>query len=322
MVVTTSERDLTPFLAEQREVNERLTEIGRTMPPPAEVPVERVRRNRIEGGGGLPRPARVEAAVNRSIRVGTGDLVTRVFVPDTVDAVYLHVHGGGWVFGSIWEQDLMLWSIARHAGVAVVSVGYRLAPEHPFPQPVEDVDAALGWLIAHAESEFGTDRLLVGGESAGAHLAVSALLRLRDRGIDVPSRVVGAQLSYGIYDLGMTESQRTWGDRFLVLSTPYLSWLYDVFLPDVPADRRRDPRYSPLYADVAGLPPALFTIGTLDPLLDDSLLMAERWSAAGNITELAVYPEAPHGFNAMPTEMGRAGGATIIEFLRRCAQPS
>lgn len=248
--------------------------------------------------------------------------MVREFVPDDVRGVYLHAHGGGWVFGSIWEQDLMLWSIARHCRVAVVSVNYRLAPEHPYPLPLDDVRAAAEWLIASAQTEYGTSRLLIGGESAGAHLAVCALIGLRDSGVDLRSVFAGAQFCYGIYDLGMTTSQREWGDRFLALSTPYLSWFYDLFLPDVGPEDRRRPEYSPLYAGVSAMPSALFSVGTQDPLLDDSLLMAEHWLQANNRTRLAVYPEGPHGFNAMPTAMGRAGAARIRQFLSECLETS
>lgn len=303
---------------EQREFNARLADVGRLMRPPHEVRIETVRRNRIEGGGGLPRPQQVAEGRDRPLAAPHGELMVREFIPSDVRGVYLHCHGGGWVFGSMWEQDVMLWSIARHCRVAVVSVNYRLAPENPFPLPVDDVRATAAWLIDSARAEYATDRLLIGGESAGAHLALCALLSLRDDGVNVRSLFAGAQFSYGIYDLGMTRSQREWGDRFLGLSTPYLAWFYDLLLPDVDVDDRRSAAYSPLYADVAGMPPALFTVGTQDPLLDDSLLMSAHWSDAGNEATLTVYPEAPHGFNVMATAMGRTGATRIREFLSGC----
>ena len=100
-------------------------------------------------------------------------------------------------------------------------------------------------------------------------------------------------LQYGCFDLSMTPSQRLWGERNLVLSGPIIAWFADQFLPGRDREQRRDPDISPLYADLAGMPPAIFTIGTEDPLLDDSLFMEARWRAAGHPTELRIWPEAP-----------------------------
>jgi acetyl esterase/lipase len=193
----------------------------------------------------------------------------------------------------------------------VVSVDYRLAPEHPFPAGPDDCEAAALWLAGRAAAEFGTTRLWIGGESAGAHLALVTLLRLRDRHGLRP--FAGANLAYGAYDLSMTPSQRRWGERNLVLSTPILGWFYDFFVPG--PERRRDPDVSPLYADLAGLPPALLTVGTLDPLLDDTLFLHARWIAAGGGAELAVWPGGIHGFDAFPTRLSRAARERMDAFL-------
>jgi acetyl esterase/lipase len=153
--------------------------------------------------------------------------------------------------------------------------------------------------VANAQREFGTDRLVIGGESAGAHLAVSTLLRLRDRrGITRAFRA--AQLAFGGYDLSMTPSTRRWGDRNLVLSVPVITWFNDQFVPGRSPEERRDPDISPLYADLSGMPPARFVVGTEDPLLDDSLFMAARWRSAGSPAALEVVAEAVHGFVAYP----------------------
>jgi acetyl esterase/lipase len=115
----------------------------------------------------------------------------------------------------------------------------------------------------------------------------------------------------------MTPSQRRWGDRNLVLSTPIIRWFGDQFLPDHDREARRDPDISPLYADLGGLPPAIFTIGTEDALLDDSLFMEARWRAAGGLTELRVWPEAPHGFVALPMTVADLALAAQHDFVRR-----
>jgi acetyl esterase/lipase len=96
-----------------------------------------------------------------------------------------------------------------------------------------------------------------------------------------------------------------------------MSWFTDNFLPDNPVAERRDPDISPLYADLRGLPRALFTVGTADPLLDDTLFMAARWESAGNETDLRVYAEGVHGFNAFPIGIGIAANDAQLEFLKR-----
>jgi acetyl esterase/lipase len=253
-----------------------------------------------------------QMATERTIAGPAGPLPLRLFVPESVQGVYLHLHGGGWVLGRAHHQDPRLEEIARNCQLAVVSVDYRLAPEHPYPAGPDDCEAAALWLAKQAKAEFGSDRLVIGGASAGAHLAAVTLLRLRDRhGF---TGFQAADLMYGVFDLTMTPSCRRWGVRNLVLSTPSMAWFIDQF---VPPDLRRDPDVSPLYADLSGLPPAIFTIGTLDPLLDDSLFMHARWVAAGNEAELAVYPGGAHGFTGFPIAIARQATARIDAFLRQ-----
>jgi acetyl esterase len=208
-----------------------------------------------------------------------------------VRAGYVYLHGGGWSLGGPDRHDQTLLRFARAARVAVVAVDYRLAPAHPHPDGLEDCLAAIRWLAANGEREYGAGRLIVGGESAGAHLAALALLGLRDRG--EIAAVTAATLAYGVYDVSMTPSARRWGDRRVVVNTPDLAFFAAQYAPQ---ERHRDPDVSPLYADLAGLPAALFSCGTQDPLLDDTLFMAARWRAAGNPAELALYPGAPHEF--------------------------
>jgi acetyl esterase/lipase len=168
-------------------------------------------------------------------------------------------------------------------------------------------------LVENALDEFGTERLLIGGESAGAHLSVVTLLRLRDQQALTP--FAGANLVYGAYDLRLSQSCRAWGDRLLVLNTPITEYFVRSF---VPADRLEDPDVSPILADLTGLPPALFTVGTEDPLLDDTKLMYERWKAAGNVAELAVYPGGAHGFDAFPIALAEEALTRMYDFLEQC----
>jgi acetyl esterase len=144
------------------------------------------------------------------------------------------------------------------------------------------------------------------------------LIRLRDRHQIAPFR--GANLVFGAFDLELTPSARRWGERNLILSTPIIERFADYFVPD--KGRRRDPEISPLHADLRGMPPALFTVGTLDPLLDDSLFMASRWASSAARSELAVYPGAVHGFTAFPTRLAERALLRSAAFLAGCAKES
>ena len=288
-------------LAETLAFNTRFAQDAASRPRRGRAPdaatLASLRRNRL--GGDTP-PVRLPQARDRVVADGVR---IRAFVPsaapDGVEGVLLHLHGGGWAFGSADGQDERLWRLAEDARLAVLSVAYRLAPEHPFPAGPDDCEAVARWLVDHAESEFGTRRLLIGGESAGAHLSVLTLLRLRDRH-GITGAFHGAQLAFGPYDLSMTPSQRLFGSRALLSNTDSLRGSYALFTPDLGPEERRDPRISPLYADLTGLPPARLVVGTEDPLLDDSLFLARRWQAAGAPVRLDVVAGAMHGFTLFP----------------------
>jgi acetyl esterase/lipase len=300
----------TAISPETQEYNARLEERAATFPTVYSQSPEMSRADR-EAGRSLAGPLKLsDMATERTIAGPGGDIPLRVFVPDTVRGVYLHIHGGGWVLGRAHHQDPRLEQMARNCGVAVVSVDYRLAPEDPYPAAPDDCEAAALWLVEHARSEFGSDRLLIGGASAGGNLAAVTLLRMRDRHGFTGFRA--ADLQYGVFDLTMTPSCLQWGDRNLVLSAPAMAWFIDHYVSD---DRRTDPDVSPIYGDLSGLPPAIFTIGTLDPLLDDSLFMYARWIAAGSPGELAVYPGGVHGFNGHPIQIARDANARIDAFI-------
>ncbi|MEA2641831.1 MAG: acetyl esterase [Chloroflexota bacterium] len=274
--------------------------------------VRAVRRQQALASPSIPSPM----AVERAIPGPDGPIPVRMFVPPTVHGVYLHIHGGGYCLGEPLSSDPRNEAVARGCEVAVVSVDYRLAPEHPYPAGADDCEAVARWLVEHASSEFGADRLLVGGESAGATLSVGTLLRLRDR--HGYRGCAGANLMYGWYDLLGTPSITRIGQDSPTLSPESLIWFAAHYLPD--RARWHEPDVSPLFADLAGLPPALFSVGTLDPLLDDSLFMYARWAAACNATELAIYPGGAHGLSGHPSQLGAQANERADRFLRDCLE--
>jgi len=297
---------------ETRAFAAQLEAMFATQAPTHTVPPEQTRRAREEGGGTFGPPVLDPEAIERTIPTPGGDLPVRILMPHgDVNGVYVDIHGGGWVLGRAHHGDPRNRQIADNAGVAVVSVDYRLAPECPYPAGPDDCEAALLWVLENAKSELGSERMLIGGGSAGAHLAAVTLLRMRDRHGYTGFR--GANLVFGVYDVSQTPSSYTWGERYLVLSGPMMKWFGDCY-----AEGRdlRDPDVSPLFADLRGMPPALFTVGTYDPLLDDSLFMHARWIAAGNEGELAVYPGGVHGFTGMPNALGRKANAHADAWLK------
>jgi len=272
---------------------------------------ERVAAHRAAPLGGAEPSAR---AVDRTVDGPAGPLRLRTFVADDVEGVLFHIHGGAWMAGAPEMMDQLHEIMIDALPIAIVSVDYRLAPEHPYPAGPDDCEAAACWLVEHARDEYGSDRLLIGGESAGAHLAAVTLLRMRDRH-GAADRFRAANLVFGAYDLSRTPSQRGVSipaGRDILDGTGFP---LDLFLPERTDEARCDPDISPLYADLHDLPAALFTVGTHDHLLDDTLFMATRWAAAGNRTELLVYPETPHGCIGVPT-VAKHWFPRLFDFLR------
>jgi acetyl esterase/lipase len=299
--------------AETRAINDEI--VRRLNAEPEGLTIQEVRARRLQGIGAFPLAPKSKRAHTLTIDGPGGKLDLRVIAPASPRGVYLHIHGGGWSIGSSDQLDYVLEHVADNCGIACVSVEYRLAPEHPYPAGPTDCEAAALWLVREGARRFGTTRFSIGGESAGAHLSAVTLLRLRDRHGLSPFNA--AILNYGCFDLGMTPSARRWGEEKLVLNTASIVGFRKCFLP--PGTDTSDPDVSPLYADLRELPPAIFSVGTRDALLDDSLFMAPRWLAAGNVAELALYPGASHGFMSMPGAQRAEALARIETFLTRYA---
>ena len=282
--------------------NDQLRVLMAQLPGLETVPPAETRRARYDGSGVLPAPVFLPQA---SWEEWDGVRV-RVLAPQDPDGTFLHLHGGGWTIGAADLQDHLLWFLAEQANVAVASVEYRLAPEHPFPAGRDDCIRAARYLPRSGLPA----PYAIGGESAGAHLAVLTLLAV--------DHFSAANLVYGGYDLSGTPSRRLYRDT-LVLTDENIDWFTEQFLPGVDAEGRRAPEISPLYADLTGLPPALFVVGTLDPLLDDSRFMAARWPAE---CELRVYEAGAHGFNAFPLAIARDANLAQAQFLSRALAAS
>ena len=226
---------------------------------------------------------------------------------------------GGFVIGSNASYDTYLTKLSEALSLTMVSVEYRLAPENPFPAGANDaVDAALFALSAEGQKVIGAPLRILGGESAGATLAVMTALTLRDQyNVDVKSQLVAICAGYGIFDLTYTPSVLA-HDRAIVLSKQDTFKFFDAAFSTVPMSERKAPHISPLYANLKGMPPAQFLVGTLEPLLDDSIFMAVKWQQAGNVADLSIVEGACHAFTLIPM-----GGATeeglrnLIGFVAR-----
>jgi acetyl esterase len=248
-----------------------------------------------------------------------GGVPCRVIRPEGAPrAVYLHFHGGGMISGSASMMDIPNQMLARELDVTVVSVDYRQAPEFPWPAGPDDGVAVARDLLEHAPSEFGTGRLLIGGESAGAYMTAAVALRVRDE-LHAIDRIDGLNLTYGVYDFGGTPSQRGVrpNDDFDILSPAFVALVTDCYLPDRTTDERRAPEISPAYADLRGLPPCFVSVGTCDHLLDDSLLFATRAAAAGVDVDLFVLPEMTHAFQMFDCGITRAWAAAQTAWMAK-----
>jgi acetyl esterase len=241
-----------------------------------------------------------------------------IFTPKgAAQGVMVRIHGGGWVGGAPEDDEALNDHLCRRCRLAIVSPEYRLAPDGGITvvDEVEDCLAAVRWAYGEAQQRFGTARLLLGGTSGGAHLASLVLLALRDAGDPAFGAIEAIHLDSGPYDVSGTPSQRLATDNTLVVTPMWLNAFRELAFPGRGPEALRDPAVSPLYADLSGLPPAMFVVGALDPLVDDSLFMAARWQAAGNPATVEVRPEAAHTFMNMGTPLADAALAHSVAWI-------
>lgn len=287
---------LTPAM---RDVLSRMARAGR---PPFHALTPAQARAAYEAGSGvleISRPilARVED-FNIPARDGLA-LPARLYAPSFEHLpVLLYFHGGGFTIGSIATHDVLCRQLSHLAGCVVVSVDYRLAPEHKFPAAANDAWDALQWLSAHAEN-MGLDaaRLAVGGDSAGGTLAAMCAVLARDAGLPLALQLLFYPGCAAHQD---TPSHRKFAQGF-VLEEKSITWFFNQYVRS-PADRD-DWRFAPLNApDVDGVAPAWFGLAECDPLVDEGVMYADKLRAAGVPVDLEIYRGVTHEF----IKMGRA----------------
>ncbi|MEO8604021.1 MAG: alpha/beta hydrolase [bacterium] len=257
------------------------------------------------------RGATVEVAsvVNQRIPGPQGEIAVRIYTPAGPAPLPLLVyfHGGGWVLGSLETHDGICRGLAAGAGCVVVSVDYRLAPEHRYPAAAEDCFAATAWAHANAAT-LGADarRIAVGGDSAGGNLAAVVAQMARDRG---GPPLVFQLLIYPVTEHAYeTASYRDNASGYL-LSADDMRWFWDHYLGDAPA-RGAEPYASPLRAaNLNGLPPALVLTAEFDPLRDEGEAYAAALDEAGVPTRQTRYDGMIHGFFGMGAMIDRANAA-------------
>jgi acetyl esterase len=258
-------------------------------PPVEPIPVSHVEDRVIPGPAGAP------------------DLMVRIYRPagapaDAALPVVVFYHGGGWVIGDVNGHDQTVRQTANAVGAVFVSVEYRLAPETPFPGPVEDAYAAYTWARANAAS-FGGDpsRVAVAGDSAGGNLAAAVCLVAKDRGAEQPTFQL---LVYPVTDNTREYPSHVENATGYFLTTGYMRWFRAQYLP-TEADAAH-PYASPVLGDLAGLAPAHVVAAGLDPLRDEGVAYAEALAAAGVPVTHGVYPGMFHGAFGMSAVVAAA----------------
>lgn len=278
-------------------------------PRPADLAARRARVDALGAGYGLPPDVTVEP-------VDAGGVPAEwTRIPGSEDGpVILFLHGGGYVSGSLASHRHTVAQAGREAGARTLALAYRLAPEHPAPAALADALAGYRFLL---EAGVAPRRIALSGESAGGGLALAVALSLREAGLPLPGCL---WLSSPWTDLALTgASLETKAGADPLISRAYLAELAGLYLAG--ADPR-GPLVSPLYADLAGLPPLLIQVGSAETLLDDSVRLAGVAGAADVSVRLEVWPHMIHAWHLFFPEVedGRRSLASAGRFVRaRCA---
>lgn len=258
-----------------------------------------------------PMPPPVGSITHRLIPGPGGDLLARVFTPkgDGPFPVIVYFHGGGWVIANLDVYEPSCRALCNAVEAVVVSVAYRLAPEHKYPAAVEDAHAALQWVIENARELNGdSSRVAVAGESAGGNLAAVACLKARDEGGRMP---VAQLLVYPVTDARMNTPSYQENANAKPLNAAMMPWFWKHYLES--ESQGREPYASPMMAqDLAGLPPAIVITAQSDPLRDEGELYARRLADAGVSVRSQRFDGVMHEFFGLAGVVGKATEAVGV----------
>jgi acetyl esterase len=310
-----------PVNADVRVLLDQLRRLG--APPLSAGTVAQARANY----DAAPKPAgdEVARADDLTIPGPAGPIPLRVYAPSTEPdlPIVVFFHGGGWVLSSIDGHDSLARRLARRSGALVVSVGYRLAPEHPYPAPHDDCWAATQWL-ARKGAEVGGDpgRMAVAGDSAGGNLAAGVALRARNEHLRLRFQL----LIYPCLDIDPTRPSMIENGEGYFLSAADMTWFWDQY---VPLRHRDEPHAVPMRSvDLAGVAPALIQTAEYDPLRDEGEAYGARLAEAGVPVTVTRYDGVIHGFAARWQQIAAAepahdeAGAALRAALARREGPA
>ena len=279
---------------------------ARKQPTPTDAVMAVLRK---QGKPTTPEPG--VTATDRTIPGPGGPLPVRIYTPTAGTAPYpviVYYHGGGWVIGSKEVYDAGARGISKGAGAVVISVDYRLGPEHKFPAAHDDAVAAYKWAVANARSLRGdSTRMALAGESAGGGLAVATAIAARDQQLVMPKYVLS------IYPIAGTDTTtRSYQQHAMAkpLNRPMMSWFFSHYLRN--AEDRRDPRVNLVAANLRGLPPVMIINAQIDPLLSDGEMLAQKLRDAGVAVEQRTYDGVTHEFFGMAAAVDKARDAQAM----------
>ncbi|MFI5525650.1 alpha/beta hydrolase [Streptomyces platensis] len=271
------------------------------------------RKNFADLAAAVPAPDLTGLDVEDRTVPADPDVPVRIYRPRQAQGAVIWLHGGGFVMGDVETEHPWAARMAAHSGAVVISVGYRLAPEHPYPAALDDAHAVLAWTAEHAAGlGIAPERIAVGGHSAGAGIAAALALRARDR--------QGPPIRYQLLNQpGLDDRQETWSQRHFT-DTPWMNrdkvtaaWRH--YLGDTPATPDAAPARA---ADLSGLPPAYIATAELCPNRDEDITYALRLLQAGVSVELHQWPGTFHGSQAiLSAEVSQRQIAELGAVLRR-----
>jgi len=259
----------------------------------------------------------VHQSEDRTISGTLGDIPLRIYTPEGEGpfGILMNFHGGGWVIGDLDTADAVCRQMATMAGVVVVSVDYRMAPENPYPAAVTDAYDATRWAADNMAALNGNGKLGVIGESAGGNLSAVVSLKAREEG---GPKINFQCLLYPVTDCDLSRGSYVENGEGYILETKTMQWFWDTYCPD--ASQRQEPYASPIRAaDLSKLPPALIVTAEFDPLRDEGEAYGEALDAAGTEATVVRYDGLVHDFMATAPlfECSRAGLEATVKAIRQ-----